>query len=408
MNIFRRRREHLPAETLSEYLSGRLPSEEARRVEAHAEVCGVCREELDSLGYTVGLMRRVPMAAPRRDFTLPHAPVDVPLRGPVSWLPGWSYAAAASVAAVVFAAVLSADVTGLLAEEAAGPPVVETRLEQAEGAAPSAPTSISDGASAAFDLEEPSPTSAPAQAATVSEEASAQPAGAPRMPAATVPETGMTAPVEEAVQAQAEVAGALSAVEDRSIEPALAPAGYAEESAAEVDITGIQSKEEAPPAVSDPAPAVMAASAPASAAEADVPLTATNEAAAPTEAYIPTPAVEVVEPLPATGEADGPTDLRVVEVGGSDATGVPAAASIPTSPPAEPDAPPPVPASTPVQDPGVTLPAAAAETTSILWRIVEGVAAGLALAAGGTFLWMRRRARTRQQQDVPSSLVGEG
>ena len=118
MNIFRKRRDHLGGEMLSEYLSGRLTPEEARRVETHVDACAACREELNSLGSTVGLMRRVPMASPRTTFVLLEAPIGGPPRGWVSRLPGWAYGAAASLAAIVFVVVLSADMGGLLTEDA--------------------------------------------------------------------------------------------------------------------------------------------------------------------------------------------------------------------------------------------------------------------------------------------------
>ena len=87
MNIFGKRREHPGGEALSEYLSGRLAPGEARRIETHVDACAACREELDSLGYTVGLMRRAPMVRPRTTFVLSQAPVEAAARGLALRLP---------------------------------------------------------------------------------------------------------------------------------------------------------------------------------------------------------------------------------------------------------------------------------------------------------------------------------
>ena len=125
MRIFKKREDHASLETLSEYLDGRLSATDSQRVEQHVELCSRCREELSSLELTVGLLRRAPTVAPRRSFTLREAPAGAPARTGVR-APAWAYGAAASVAVVLFALVLSADLSGTLSREVSAPG--ETRL----------------------------------------------------------------------------------------------------------------------------------------------------------------------------------------------------------------------------------------------------------------------------------------
>ena len=129
MRIFRRRAGHVRLETLSEYLDGRLSDDERRRVERHLESCSRCASERASLEYTVGLVRRAPVLRPRRSFTLSEAPVAQKVPRPRA-VPVWAYGAAASVAIVLFAVILSADLAGSLAQDVPVPesegPAIET------------------------------------------------------------------------------------------------------------------------------------------------------------------------------------------------------------------------------------------------------------------------------------------
>ena len=109
----------------------RLSEEERLRVQRHLEACPTCMEEMESLRYTVGLLRRVAMVAPRGIFTLAEAPAAVPTPRPLRG-PSWAYGAVASLAAVLFAVVLSADLSGSLAGEAAPIPEVAERKSIAE------------------------------------------------------------------------------------------------------------------------------------------------------------------------------------------------------------------------------------------------------------------------------------
>ncbi len=132
MRLLRKKGDHRSLETLSEYLDGRLSGRELEDLERHLEACSMCGEELESLQFTVGLLRRVPMAEPRRIFTLGEAPSPAPVRREMR-VPAWAYGAAASVVVLFFAAVLSADLGGVLAQDVSVP---EAPVEAAAPAAP--------------------------------------------------------------------------------------------------------------------------------------------------------------------------------------------------------------------------------------------------------------------------------
>lgn len=118
MWILKRRAEHVSPETLSEYMDERLQGEERLRVEGHLEACAACMEEMESLQYTVSLLRRMPTVSLRRSFAFEKTPTAAqPTRRPMA--PAWAYGAAASLAVALFAAVISADLSGSLAGEAA-------------------------------------------------------------------------------------------------------------------------------------------------------------------------------------------------------------------------------------------------------------------------------------------------
>ena len=124
MWTFRKKREHIKLETLSEYLDGRLSADVRQKTENHLRACQQCREELESLDYTVGLLRRVPMATPSRSFTLDEGISTAPAPARVR-VPSWAYGAAASVAAIFFVALLSVDMGGLLVRD-----ISDTRATQ--------------------------------------------------------------------------------------------------------------------------------------------------------------------------------------------------------------------------------------------------------------------------------------
>ncbi len=110
MRLFRRHAKHIGLQELSGFVDDRLAVNRKRQVEAHLESCGLCREGLEGLQYTVGLLKQAPMLAPRRRLVMPDAPAAVVARPMII---SWAYGAAASVA-VLLAVVLGADLMGAL------------------------------------------------------------------------------------------------------------------------------------------------------------------------------------------------------------------------------------------------------------------------------------------------------
>jgi len=78
----------------------------------------------------------VPTVAPRRVFTLAEAPSAIPTPRKAS-VPIWAYGAAASVAVLLFALVLSADLSGLLAQDVSVPTVSGLAVETPPSPTPS-------------------------------------------------------------------------------------------------------------------------------------------------------------------------------------------------------------------------------------------------------------------------------
>ena len=111
MWILNLRQRHLRSLLLSEFIFGRLSQGRRRRVEGHLAACSRCREELDSLKYTVNLLKQMPAVEPRRAFTL----VEAPFRATrPRQLPVWGYSAATTVAVAFFAILVSIDLAGVL------------------------------------------------------------------------------------------------------------------------------------------------------------------------------------------------------------------------------------------------------------------------------------------------------
>ena len=153
MWFVRRKREHISLETLSEYLDGRLPESGRRRAELHLGTCDHCREELASLEYAVGLVRRVPSLTPRRTYTLQEGPALAPPLG--IRVPAWAYGAVASVAVLFLALLVSADLSGLLDQEASRPVVPDGALEATLPEAGSSET-VQEAQAAGLATQEPS------------------------------------------------------------------------------------------------------------------------------------------------------------------------------------------------------------------------------------------------------------
>ena len=117
MGIFRWGHKHVSPETLSEFLDGRLRSRARERLESVISGCADCRRELEQLRDISVMLRRLPVAAPRRSFVMAAPPVEIAQRRPISpfRVPQWTYAGAASMAALALAVLVSLDASGLVA-----------------------------------------------------------------------------------------------------------------------------------------------------------------------------------------------------------------------------------------------------------------------------------------------------
>lgn len=143
---------HIKAETLNEYLDGRLGGSDLAKIEGRWPACDSCHDELEELRATIAVVRQMPMEQPRRSFvmdapSLPPAPARQPfyLRAP-----NWAYAGAASIAVVVLAALVSVDATGGLSPAADSHEVFVATAPQNRATAPQAgATALTDLASQA-------------------------------------------------------------------------------------------------------------------------------------------------------------------------------------------------------------------------------------------------------------------
>ncbi len=223
MRIIKRSHQHIKHETLSEYLDGRLQGSALARVDQQLTACQLCREELESLRSTITMLQELPQEAPRRSFVM-TAPPPMPARATSSAsqfpnflrVPQWAYAGAASVAVIVFVALISADATGLLspggASQFQGQPTAITQQLESQAAAPVAAQAPPED-TAPQQTTAPAATAAPAapeqslaaapvqefQAQDSDEEATSERAAAPVASAAEEPpeRTAAAAPAEE-------------------------------------------------------------------------------------------------------------------------------------------------------------------------------------------------------------------
>ena len=390
MWISRRKRGHIDLETLSEYLDGRLGASSRQAIELHLETCSRCKEELESQEHTASLLRQVPAVVPRRSFFIEGA-VTAPEPPRRIMVPAWGYGAAASMAVVIFAVILSADLGGLLSEEVSPPKL------PGQPAAVSVPRTPSPQPTIVPDVER--------EVALTTEAA----------PAAEAHEEVVS---EIAAEASAEIIVAPAVAEPTPVpQPAADPveteaivAADAEDAAPRVE--AVREVEEF--AASTPSPQAAAAAARAEAPEAAM---AVDEAGSPevvdaemeivaTQAAI-SPATPLPSPAPAVG-LDEPEP---------EATLAPTPTAAPTLTPEPSPTPTVFPTPTPKPAPTVSVEereASAATSmvaeaqespgllpveptdggTAVVWRVLEGVLGGLALAliSGALWrVWSRRR-----------------
>ena len=113
---------HLGDAELSGYADGSLDTRSTRRVEGHlAAFVAACAAQLEEMRTTIAILQSVDCALAPRSFAIDPATVaDIPERSSAKaeWLrsPVFAPALAASVAAVFFAVVLVANVTGTISQ----------------------------------------------------------------------------------------------------------------------------------------------------------------------------------------------------------------------------------------------------------------------------------------------------
>ena len=305
MWIFKiKRQQHVGIETLSEYIDGRLSDAENGKVQEHLETCSSCAQELATLSYTVQLLHRVPMTAPRRAVNLEERPIMVP----VGWqnrVPVWAYGAAASVAIALFAVVLSADLGGLLTSETSTP-----------------------------DL--------PTQAVETAVESTIIPQPAPGIEVPSVAETELQAPLEDAVEAVKEVDTESALLDSTDLIPA---------EAVVLEPSDLEAVPEIKPLLPEEFPA---AELPAK----ELPVDRTPAETAVDDGFAALPEPADTEP----GVDDTITSLSPASKDGLETF--------------EP------------RDDG-------RRGTSVAWRVLEGILAGIAILLVGWALWWARKARSR-------------
>ena len=157
-------------EIFSPYLDSRLEAVEQDMVKYHAEICAECQHELESLRITRELLRSVPAVPVPRSFTLVEAParrswfsLDIPMVPSAGMM-----RMAAATAVIVFALVLSLDLSGILSQQAS----------------PETPEVVSISPEA----EEVTPAEIPSPVATLIPDAQGEESGG--IPEATQPEPG--------------------------------------------------------------------------------------------------------------------------------------------------------------------------------------------------------------------------
>ncbi len=200
---------------LSAYIDNQLSSAERAEVDSHLEGCAVCRRELETLHWTVSLLRAVPQRRVPRSFTIP-VPARAPERPHLLSL-RWSYGflrAATAFAALLLVLVVASDLVirtstfpapapaALLAPGAEKERAVERVFEAPRAPAAAAPPLATTTPTDAKRLQGQAAASPPAtQAAALAAAPAAQPTARPAAPEAPV--RGAAPPPEPAAPTRA-------------------------------------------------------------------------------------------------------------------------------------------------------------------------------------------------------------
>lgn len=135
---------HLDPELLSAYIDDEVSAEERQEVEAHLNTCQECRQELDSLRWTVTLFREMPAVEVPRPLYVREADLAPAEDAESSWLDQLaafvgtlrvlSYASAVSFALVFLLTVAGVLPTGFRGAGGAAQPAADTTMMQQESA----------------------------------------------------------------------------------------------------------------------------------------------------------------------------------------------------------------------------------------------------------------------------------
>ncbi len=297
---------------LSDYVSGRLSSEQGARLERAVEGCAQCRKELESLQQTRALLQALPHEPLTRSFVFAEAPAPAVTEGyravaaPGFRMPGWAYAGAAAVAGVaVIVFVLSGTVGTWLPQgsEEEFDRVASTASMEMEQAA-SVPASA-----AVPQAMPPAQPAAPAEPAVVQSKATE--GGSPE--SAPIPLVDSVERQEAAPEVMAEVEVETEVLVERIVETETEPTPAAGFFAAQAEPTA------APAAAAEPQVAAAGERPIPTAA----PVAAAARAAGAGEPEVETPveaAAQVPEATTGHAGAGAPTPIVKVEVGAIPAT----------------------------------------------------------------------------------------
>ena len=187
---------------LSSYIDGQVEASQANALEEHLATCERCQQELESLRFTVDVLREVPPLPLPRSFTLKQQVAPAPRTSPYVW----AMSAATSVAALLLAVLMAGDFTGQLYQGEAALSPVSSPSDQPASAITSMEV-LQESETAAIPVPSPAPVAA------------AMPSPAPEIAADTSLETQAAAAPEAPKEEREEESGALQAEAFEAEEP---------------------------------------------------------------------------------------------------------------------------------------------------------------------------------------------
>lgn len=205
--------DHLDPDLLSAYLDAEVTPAERAEVEAHLLSCDNCRRELESLRWTVDLLRRMPPVELPRTFYLTADAVEPAAAQQTRRWPGWLQpllAFSTAVSAVLFVVLTLTSLSGGVGAPAAMPAVEPARLAESPAALAqpgiAAETLAATEAAASAFAPEAAPAATPEMDTAMTEEAEA-PAAVQVAPSATFEPAGTPSLDRENTEAGAQSGG---------------------------------------------------------------------------------------------------------------------------------------------------------------------------------------------------------